>query len=135
MQTAVEHFGDVRMVHDGQRLPFGVEAGQHAFGVHAGFDELDSDLALHRLGLVRDPDAAHAPFADEFGKPILAGQDRAGFRIGCRVIRTRLASAERRGHARVPGGFGRSGRFLRGVREGLVVGIGGIHASLRKQRF
>ncbi len=68
--TGVQHAGDVRVVHQGQRLPFGLEAGDNLFRVHAGLDQLDGDEALDRLGLLRHPDAAHAAFADLLQKLI-----------------------------------------------------------------
>ena len=62
--AAVEHPGDVRVVHQRQRLPLLLEALQHGLGVHAGLDELERDVALDRFGLLGDPDLAHAAFAD-----------------------------------------------------------------------
>ena len=38
--AAVQHFGDVRMVHHRQHLPLLLEALQHRLGVHARLDEL-----------------------------------------------------------------------------------------------
>jgi hypothetical protein len=46
VQPAVEHLGDVGVVHQGQRLPLGLEAVQHLPGIHAGLDELDGDEAF-----------------------------------------------------------------------------------------
>ena len=63
-EAAVEDLGDVGMVHQRQRLPLLLEALQHGFGVHAGLDQLERHLALDGLGLLGDPDLAHAPFAD-----------------------------------------------------------------------
>jgi len=52
------------MVHERQRLSLGLEARQHVARIHAGFDEFESDLAPHRLGLLGHPHAAHAALAD-----------------------------------------------------------------------
>ena len=49
--AAVEDAGDVGVVHQGQRLPLGVEPGQDRPRVHADLDQLEGDLALDRLGL------------------------------------------------------------------------------------
>ena len=61
--AGVEHLGDVRMVHHGQRLPLGFKTSQDLSRIHADFDELERDAALDRLRLFGDPDGAHAPFA------------------------------------------------------------------------
>jgi hypothetical protein len=64
--ASVQHAGDVGVVHQGQRLPFRVEAGQDGLGVHTGLDDLDRDGALDWLGLLGHEDAAHAAAADLF---------------------------------------------------------------------
>ena len=55
-----------------------LEAGEHPLGVEAGADDLDGDAALHRLGLVGDPDLAHAPFAELLAQLEAAGEDAFG---------------------------------------------------------
>jgi hypothetical protein len=52
--TAVEHPGNVRVVHHGQRLAFCFEARDDITGVHAQLDDLEGDAAADRLFLVRD---------------------------------------------------------------------------------
>jgi hypothetical protein len=52
------------MIHQRQRLPLGLEAGDHLPRVHSGLDELERDQPLDRLLLLGHPDRAHAPFAD-----------------------------------------------------------------------
>ena len=52
------------MVHHGQRLPLGLEAGDDLPAVHAGLDDLERDAAADRLVLLGHVDDAHAPFAD-----------------------------------------------------------------------
>ena len=41
--ACVEHPGDVRVVHHGQGLPLGLEAGDDLAGVHARLDDLEGD--------------------------------------------------------------------------------------------
>ena len=62
--AGVEDPGDVGMVHHRQRLPFGLEAGDHLPAVHARLDDLERDLAPDRLGLLGHEDRAHAAFAE-----------------------------------------------------------------------
>ena len=69
----VEDAGDVRVVHQGQRLPLGVEAGEDLAAVHAGLDDLQGDEPPHRVGLLGHVDRAHAPLADRLQE--LVGAD------------------------------------------------------------
>ena len=72
------------MVHHRQRLPLGLEAGDHLPRVHARLDDLQRHPPLDRLGLLGHVDHAHAPFADLLQQ--LVGADfRAGF-LGNRAI-------------------------------------------------
>ncbi|HNB81428.1 MAG TPA: CoA transferase subunit A [Chitinophagaceae bacterium] len=72
--AAVEHAGDVRMVHQRQRLALGLEAGHDFLRVHAQLEDLQRDLAAHRLRLLRHPDGAEAAFADRFQQLVAANQ-------------------------------------------------------------
>ena len=72
--AGVEDLGDVGVVHQGQRLPLGLEAGDDLLGVHARLDDLQGHLAAHRLGLLGHVDDAHAAFADLLQQ--LVGADR-----------------------------------------------------------
>ena len=57
------------MLHQCQRLPFRLEAGDHGFGVHAQFDDFERDAPAHRfllLGHVNDTAAAFADFLKQF---------------------------------------------------------------------
>ena len=63
-RAGVEHLGDVRMVHQRQRLPLGLEAGDDLLGVHAQLDDLERHAAAHRLLLLGHVDHAAAAFAD-----------------------------------------------------------------------
>ena len=79
-RTRIEHLGDVRMVHHRQRLPLGLEAGDHLLGVHARLDDLQRDAAADRLGLLGDIDDAHAPFADLLQQLVGADERADAFR-------------------------------------------------------
>ena len=46
--TSVKHFGDVRMIHQRQRLSLGLEPRHHLVRVHAGLDDLER--TLRRMG-------------------------------------------------------------------------------------
>ncbi len=70
------------MIHQGQGLPLGLEAGDDLLGVHAGFDELDGDQSLDRLGLLGHPDRAHAAFADRLDQLVGADDGTGGFATG-----------------------------------------------------
>ena len=52
------------MVHQGQGLPLGLEAGEHLAAVHAGLDDLQGHLAADGLLLLGHVDDAHAAFAE-----------------------------------------------------------------------
>ena len=70
--TSVKHAGDVRVVHERQRLPFGLEARQHLAGVHAELDDLEGHAAADRFLLLGHPDGAHAAFTNLFEKFVAA---------------------------------------------------------------
>ncbi len=111
-RCGVQHPGDVGVVHHGQRLPFRVEALEHGLCVHPRFDEFERDLAFDRLGLLGDPDLAHAAFADLFDEGVAASDDGAGFGVravvagrhllGRRIVglRSELTRGQRRGRRR-----------------------------------
>ena len=65
--AGVQRLRDVGMVHDGQRLPLGLEAGQDVPRVHPELDDLERDGAtegLELLGFVHDAHATLAQHAD-----------------------------------------------------------------------
>jgi hypothetical protein len=62
--TGFEDLGDGRVVHQRQRLAFGLKAGHDFARVHAGFDQLDGDAPPHRVLLLGEPNLAHAALAD-----------------------------------------------------------------------
>ena len=120
--AAVQHAGDVRVVHQGQRLPLGLEAGDDLPGVHAGLDQLDGDQALDRLGLLGHPDAAHAALADLLNELVRADH-RAGALRG-RLVDGRHGSARRRTVQQAVGAVG-------GRQQRLDVGDPGLVPAAR----
>ena len=76
-RAGVEHLGDVRVVHQRQGLPLGLEAGEDLAAVHAGLDDLQRHLAADRLFLLGHVDAAHAAFAEQF-QQLVGANDGAG---------------------------------------------------------
>jgi hypothetical protein len=62
--SAFVYPGDVGMVHQRQRLPLGLEAGDHLSGIHAGLDDFQRHLAADRMLLFGNEDQSHAAFAD-----------------------------------------------------------------------
>src|SRR5439155_15816841 len=63
-RARVEYLGDVRVVHQGNGLALGFEAGDDTLGVHAHLDHLERDLAAHWFLLLGHIDQAASPFAD-----------------------------------------------------------------------
>jgi hypothetical protein len=51
------------MVHQGQGLTLGLEAGKHLARVHAFLDKLEGDAPLDRFDLLGHPDGTHAASA------------------------------------------------------------------------
>ena len=78
-RAGVEHVGDVGVVHHRQRLPLGLEAGDHLPRVHAQLDDLERHLALDRLALLGRVDHPEAALADllEQLDPLRPGTRRA----------------------------------------------------------
>ena len=75
--AAVEHAGDVGVVHQGECLPLGVEASEDRARVHADLDQLERDLAFDWCGLACPINGAHAPLAEDFEQRVPAGDDLA----------------------------------------------------------
>jgi hypothetical protein len=63
-RAAIEHLGDVRMVHQRQRLSLRFEAGDDLFGVHAELDDLECHATAHRLFLFGHINDAATALAD-----------------------------------------------------------------------
>ncbi len=77
-RAGVQHLRDVRMVHQGQRLPLGLESGNDALGVHAQLDDLERDPAANRFLLLGHIDHAAAAFANLL-EQFVAADAVAGF--------------------------------------------------------
>jgi hypothetical protein len=71
-RAAAEDLRDVRVVHEGERLPLGVEARGHPLRVHPGLHDLERDAAAHRPRLLRLPDLAHPAFAQQPDQLVVA---------------------------------------------------------------
>jgi len=63
-RAAVEHLGNVVVVHARERFPFLLEPANDFGRVHADLDDLERDFAMHRLFLLGPPDVAEAAFTD-----------------------------------------------------------------------
>ena len=68
--AAIEDAGDVDMVHEGQRLALGLEAGDDLAAVHTRLDDLEGDLAPDRVSLLGHEDHTHAALADLLKEPV-----------------------------------------------------------------
>ena len=60
-RSRVEHFGHVGMVHQRQGLPLRLKPRDHIPGIHAGLDDLQSDLARDGCLLLGHINDAEAP--------------------------------------------------------------------------
>jgi hypothetical protein len=89
----VEHGGDVRVAHQGQCLALRLEALQELLGVEAHPDHLQGHPAPDRLGLLGDPDGAHAALAQLLAQPVRSdadlGRGRLGFLVGAQGLQAR----------------------------------------------
>jgi hypothetical protein len=72
------------MVHEGEGLALGPEAGDDLARVHAGLDDLQRDETFDRLGLLGHPDGPHAALADLLDQLVRADQRAGAF--GDRVV-------------------------------------------------
>ena len=63
-RPGVEDLGDVRVVHHGQGLPFGLEAGDHLARVHPGLDDLQRHATADGPLLLGHEHHAKAALAD-----------------------------------------------------------------------
>ena len=83
--AGVEDLGNVRVVHQGQGLPLGLEAGDYLPRVHAEFDDFHRDFAADRFLLLGHVDIAEASLADPFEKFVAADQAAWVFGVGDRI--------------------------------------------------
>jgi len=63
-RAGVEDVGDVRVIHQGQSLTFGLKAGDNGAGIHAWLDDLQRHFASHRFALLGHVNDTEAAFAD-----------------------------------------------------------------------
>jgi hypothetical protein len=63
-RSRIEDFGDRRVVHERQRLPFRFETRHHFPRIHTGLDQLNGDTTANRMFLLRQPDLTHSALAD-----------------------------------------------------------------------
>ena len=86
---AIEHAGDVRVVHHSQGLPLGFESREHGLGVHSQLDQFDAAsghpmIAIQKWGAMRaehykqlvqsgqmNPDDARQQFQSELAQEAL----------------------------------------------------------------
>ncbi len=76
-RPGVEDSGNVLMIHHCQRLPLGLEPSDDLAAVHSRLDDLERDLAAHRLLLLRHVDGAHASLTNLF-EQLVGADDRTG---------------------------------------------------------
>jgi hypothetical protein len=69
-RPGIEHPGNIRVLHDGQGLALGLEAGNDRFGVHARSEHFQGDRATHRFFLLGLKDRAHSSFANFLEQPV-----------------------------------------------------------------
>ena len=81
---AVQHAGDVGMVHDGQRLPFRLEPGDDILGGHSGLSDLQSRFSTNGLDLLGDVDHAHPALANDFPQLVRANSFAIATGVGKR---------------------------------------------------
>ena len=94
--AGVEDLGDVRVVHQRQRLPLGLEAGDHLPRVHPRLDDLQRDLALDRRGLLGHEDRAVAALADRLEQLVAADHGAGRHRASAgRIDRRRWAASKK----------------------------------------
>jgi hypothetical protein len=99
------------MIHQGEGLPFGLEAGDDRARVHAELDDLDGDFAPERLqlrGAIDDPATALADVFQHLitGKVVLAGRGWRWFivvggrEVALQTEAEQTTQAEMAGHIR-----------------------------------
>jgi hypothetical protein len=116
------------MIHEGQRVPLGLEPGQDLRTVHARLDNLEGDLAANRLELLGHVDNAHAPLADLL-EELVRADVRAGH-LGRGLLSERAALAGR-GSFQETLDFGISGQQLLQPHPELLVVAAGLIEVLR----
>ena len=97
----VKHLGDIGVVHHGQGLPLGLEAGDYLPGVHPRLDDLQGHFAADRFPLLGHVDHAHAPLGDLLQELVAADDGAGSFGDGrqCRWWQPGRAAASRKSAA------------------------------------
>jgi hypothetical protein len=80
--SAVVDLRDVGVIHHGERLAFGLEAGHDLPGVHAQLDDFQSNATLDRLELLRHVNVAEAAFADFLEELVVVNGRALAFGVG-----------------------------------------------------
>ena len=123
--AGVEDAGDVLVVHHGQGLALGLEAGDDLAAVHPRLDDLQRDAAADGLGLLGHVDDAHAALADLLEQLVGAdaGARSLGDRPGAGPVLDRAGGGiggRRNGRPRVAGGgIEEVARLRVGAQQGL----------------
>jgi hypothetical protein len=93
-RPGIVDLGDVGVVHQRQRLPLGLEPGDHLLRVHPRLDDLQGHPPAHGPGLLGDVDDAHPPLADRLHQPVRPDDGARAF------DETRKAGRDRRRRCR-----------------------------------
>ena len=70
--TGIEDPGCRWVIHQRESLALGCEPSDYLAAVHAALDQFERHLALHRLGLLGQPDFAHAAPSELALEPVVA---------------------------------------------------------------
>ena len=70
--SSVVDLGNIGVIHQRNRLPFGFETGDDLLGIHPRFDDLQCHSSPDWFRLFRHVDDAHASFADLFQQLVTA---------------------------------------------------------------
>ncbi len=122
----VEDFGDVRVVHQGQGLPFRLETGADLSGVHARLEDFQGHLAANGIVLLSHEDDAETALANLLQKLELTN-DAAGPLDDRHVGAGNHAG--RRGLQEVAGTKMVLDHFLHALLELGVIGTGLLHEA------
>ena len=74
------------MIHQGQRLPLGLETGHDAFGVHSQLDDFQRRPPVHRFLLLGHIDHAATPSADSLQQLVRPDSCSNEFIFVCQLV-------------------------------------------------
>jgi hypothetical protein len=117
-RAGVQHLGNVRMIHQSQRLPLGLESSDDTLGVHTQFDDLERDPAANGFLLFGHIHHTAAAFADLLQK-LVAADSVAGL----------IDWNGRRTFEEVTGFVTGLKQFFNTLAEGRIVGTGLVKKS------